>query len=131
MVTTDLWLGESLVLGIVMIGVGLLLILVSVPLAKGRVRAHQYNYRPVQLYKLSDEEKDRLGKPTAKATIAVALLYVLAGLASIAIGATGNAGPVVLYLFMGTIILSILAFLAIVIVSLHSVKRAREKSAAK
>lgn len=86
MVTSVLWLGESLVLGIVMIGVGLLLILVSMPLAKGLVRAHQYNYRPWQPIKLTDEEKDRLGRPTAKATIAVAFLYVLAGLTSIAMG---------------------------------------------
>jgi len=131
MVASDLWTGESLVLGIIMIGVGLLLILVSVPLAKGWVRAHQYNYRPIQLYKLSDEEKDRLGKPMAKATIAIAMIFVLAGLASIALGVTGNAGPVVIYLFGGTIVLSMLALLAVMIFALRSAKRAREKDAVK
>jgi ABC-type antimicrobial peptide transport system permease subunit len=131
MVSSDLWLGESLILGIIMIGLGLLLTLVSVPLAKGHAQASKYNYRPVQLYKLTDEERDRLGKPTAKAVIAVAMLYVLAGLASIVLGVTGNAGPVIMDVFIGTIVLSILAFLAIMIISMYSVKLARENAAIK
>lgn len=130
MVSTGLWTGESLVLGIVMIGVGLLLILVSMPLAKGQVRAHQYNYRPWQPIKLSDEEKDRLGRPTAKATIAVALLYALAGLASVAIGLTGHAGPGIMYLFIGSSVFLMLAFAAIAIVMVYTVKRWRKQGAA-
>lgn len=131
MVSSNLWPGVSLVMGIIMIWIGILLILVSMPLAKGNVQASKYNYRPIQLYKISDEEKDRLGKPTAIASMAVAMLFVLAGLASIAIGATGNAGPVVMDLFLGTIVLAILALLGILFVSLYFVNRARKKSTVK
>jgi hypothetical protein len=130
--SSSLWTGASLALGIIMIFfIGLLLTLLSIPLAKGTMRAHEYNYRSVQLFKLSNEEKDRLGKPTAIAAIGIAMLYVLGGLASVALGTTGNAGPIVLYLFMGTIILSILGLLAITIVSPLLAYRARKKSAVK
>jgi hypothetical protein len=124
--SSGMWPGGSLALGIVVFLIGVLLILVSMPLAKGNVQASRYNYRPIQQYKLSNEERDRMGKPTALASMVVALLFILAGLASVAPGITGNACPSIMYLFLGTIIVSAVGLPAIIFVSLLLVKRAQE-----
>ena len=129
MVTSGIWTGESLALGIIMIFIGLVIILSSLPLAQGRVKPSKYNWMPVRLYtiyRMTGEEKDRIGKPTAKAAIVVGTLYALAGLALVAIGLTGNAGPEIIYLFLGASALMALAFAAIAIAMVHTVKRWRE-----
>lgn len=131
MVSTGLWTGASLAYGIIMIYIGLLITLPSLPLAQGIVKSSKYNWRPVRLGRMTDEERDRMGKPTAKAAIVVGLLYALAGLASIAIGVTGHAGPGVLYLFIGSSILMTLAFAAIAIWMVYTVKRRRRQGEAK
>jgi ABC-type transport system involved in multi-copper enzyme maturation permease subunit len=126
--STGLWTGESLALGILMIFIGLMITLPGLPLALGTVKSSTYNWRPIHLYKLykmSEEEKDRTGKPAARVAIVVGLLYALAGLASVAIGATGNAGPGVQYLFLGSSAFLALAFAAIAIVIISTVKRWR------
>ena len=131
MASANIWFGASLIFGIIMIWIGTLLMLTCIPLARGDVRASQYSYRPIQLYRLTDEERDRLGKPTAIASMAVAALFILSGLASIALGVTVNVGPAIMYMFLGTAVLAVLALLGILLVSLYFVGRAREKSAMK
>jgi hypothetical protein len=119
-------MGESLVFGIIMIFIGLLITLPSLPMAMGRMRASRYNWLPIRLpYRMTDEEKDQMGKPTAKAAIVVGLPYGLAGLAIVAIGLTGNASPSVMYLFIGASALMALAFVAIAIWMVYAVKRWR------
>jgi ABC-type transport system involved in multi-copper enzyme maturation permease subunit len=134
MVSTGLWTGGSIAFGIIMIFVGLMITLSSLPLAQGTVKSSKYNWRPVHLnglYKMTDEEQDRMAKPTARAAIVVGLLYALAGLASVTIGLNGHAGPGIMYLFLGSSVFLALAFAAISIWMVCTVKRWRKQGEAK
>ncbi len=126
MVSSSAWIGGGLILGILMIWLGLVLVLVSLPLARGKVRAHEYSYRPIQIFKFTNEEKDRLGPASGKAGIVAGVLFILAGFGSFALAVTGN-GQYSLMLLNGMTLLMLLGIIVVFYLSIRWVRKVRKE----
>jgi ABC-type antimicrobial peptide transport system permease subunit len=114
-------LALGLVLGIVFIWFGIILMLVSRPLARGEVHSRGYNYRPWQpkfVKKLTDDEADAVNKIFAKWAIACGGLMVLVGIAAMALGIQGQGQ----YIYL-VISLPIVALIALIIIAYAYVYR--------
>lgn len=108
-------LALGIVMGIIMIWFGIVLILASLPLAKGEANARGYNYRPWQpkfVKSLSDEQVNEIGKRQARYAIWAGLLMMASGFVSIVFAAVGL-GEYALYLF----ILPISALIVLIVVA--------------
>jgi uncharacterized membrane protein HdeD (DUF308 family) len=94
------WLVMGLVLGIILIWAGILLALFSMPLAKGQVRARDYNYRPLRplfrkWFGMTDDVNDEAGRQGAKLTVAYSIFMVIPGVCSIFIGLASLGNPLI------------------------------------
>jgi purine-cytosine permease-like protein len=98
------WLGASLVIGILMAWFGILIIIISLPLARGEVRGRDYNYRPWKPFVVSADLSDRINRQGAKLAIACSVLFIIGGLLVIALRRMG-AGEWTLYAFLLFIVL--------------------------
>jgi hypothetical protein len=89
----DLLFGVCLIIGIVMVFLGALFIALCMPLASGRVRSRDYNYRPSNLTKIMLDERDMADRKASKWVIIWAVFVIAMGLGAIWIGLTKNSGP--------------------------------------
>ncbi len=119
----------GLIIGIVMIWVGIILVLASLPLARGEANARTYNYRPWQpkfVKKLSDEEANMIGKKFAKYAIYAGFLMMLLGVVSIVLGTSGHEDIILLLLNLSVVLLLISILISYSYsyqVSKHGIKR--------
>lgn len=89
----DLLFAVCLIIGIVMVFLGALFIALCVPLASGRVRSRDYNYRPLNLTKITLDERDMADRKASKWVIVWAVFIIAMGLGAIWVGLTKNSGP--------------------------------------
>lgn len=89
----DLLFGVCLIIGIVMVFLGILFIALCVPLASGRIRSRDYNYRPWGLAKITLDERDMADRKASKWVIVWAVFVIAMGLGAIRVGLTKNSGP--------------------------------------
>ena len=89
----DLLFGVCLIFGIALILISGLIIALSLPLATGRFRSRDYNYRPYQPIKISKDTADMVNKKATKWVVAWGIIVMIIGLGAVIIGITKNSGP--------------------------------------
>lgn len=106
--TNKLWLVSGMAIGIIFIWFGILIAISSLPLARGKGHAREYNgqlWQPKFIRTMTDEEHDKISRKNAKWKIAFSLFMIAVGFSVIIIGALSIANPIIIAWIISIILL--------------------------
>lgn len=120
---SSVWLASGLVIGIILIWIGILVALISLPMAKGEVHSREYNYRPFQskyIKSLPDEELDKINRKWAKWVIVWAIIMIAMGIIAMIFGIVNGIGLYLpLIMLVPVILIAIMAIASYIYLLMH------------